>query len=240
MAMSREEALKKIRKCLALSKSANEHEAGNALRQAQKLMQEFQIDIDLMDINEAASLSKALKKPVAWEAWLAMAVASSMQCRIVFKTGSSFFKDVKSQWSFIGVDPAPEIAAYAYEVLYRQLSRARKEFIETKLKRVTIRQNKTRRADLFCEGWVDTVRGLIGGLSQEIPENTAQRIEKYLQKTRGELKSLKPNDRNEGKSLSGRNGDDYSAGTKAGKSAQLNNAMNGSAAPTLIGEASCQ
>lgn len=35
---ARDKALDKIRKCLALSKSANEHEAAAALRQAQKLM----------------------------------------------------------------------------------------------------------------------------------------------------------------------------------------------------------
>ena len=35
--MNRDDALKKIKKCLALSRSANEHEAAAALRQAQAL-----------------------------------------------------------------------------------------------------------------------------------------------------------------------------------------------------------
>ena len=48
MGMSREEAILKIKKCLALAKSANENEAAIALRQAQSLMREFQIDPDLL------------------------------------------------------------------------------------------------------------------------------------------------------------------------------------------------
>lgn len=37
--MDNKTALEKIKKCLALSKSANEHEATQALKQAQALMQ---------------------------------------------------------------------------------------------------------------------------------------------------------------------------------------------------------
>ena len=44
-------------KCLALAKSSNEHEAANALRQAQKLMQAHGIsdlDVEHVDIQEKA------------------------------------------------------------------------------------------------------------------------------------------------------------------------------------------
>lgn len=50
MGMSRDEAILKIKKCLALSKSSNENEAATALRMAQSLMKEFQIDPDLLDM----------------------------------------------------------------------------------------------------------------------------------------------------------------------------------------------
>ena len=42
--MNKQKALEKIKKCLALSKSANEHEAAQALKQAQALMRLHQID----------------------------------------------------------------------------------------------------------------------------------------------------------------------------------------------------
>src|SRR5512138_3426898 len=44
--MDRNKAIERIRKCLALSKSPNEHEAAAALRQAQKLMQSHDISAD--------------------------------------------------------------------------------------------------------------------------------------------------------------------------------------------------
>ena len=233
--MSREEAIQKIRKCLALSKSANEHEAAAGLRQAQALMREYQIDPDLLDIVEARSPSKASKTPSSWETWLVRIIASSMHCKPIFRPASSFFKDVKAQWIFIGADPAPEIAAYTFDVLYRQINKARKDFIEVALKRVKVKKNKTSRADLFCDGWVETVQSLISKTSLEIPANTSQRIEKYLQKTRGELGSFTPKDRNEGKAFNSRAAQDYHAGKHSGKSAQLNSGMTTGEKPKLIG-----
>ncbi|RXS92951.1 DUF2786 domain-containing protein [Acinetobacter junii] len=221
MSMSRDEALLKIKKCLALAKSANENEAAIALRQAQALMREFQIDPDLLDIVEASCDSNVKKTPQAWEATLVSMIARSMQCRVIFSSNPFF--GGKAQWTFIGVDPAPEIATYAFDVLYRQLNRARKNFIETSLKRVTVKKNKVRRADLFCEGWVDAVRHLITGLDVSVPANTSERIKKYMDKTHDNLGSFTPKDRNKGKAL---NPSDYHAGKQSGKSAQLNQAMN--------------
>ena len=41
--MDKNKAIEKIKKCLALGKSANEHEAAQALKQAQALMREYGI-----------------------------------------------------------------------------------------------------------------------------------------------------------------------------------------------------
>lgn len=53
--MDKEKVLDKIKKCLALGKSANEHEAAQALKQAQALMPKYEIsdaDVALSDIGE--------------------------------------------------------------------------------------------------------------------------------------------------------------------------------------------
>lgn len=42
--MDKKAAIEKIRKCLALAKSANEHEAAAALRQAQALMRKYGVE----------------------------------------------------------------------------------------------------------------------------------------------------------------------------------------------------
>ena len=53
--MDKNKALEKIKKCLALSRSANENEAAQALKHAQALMAQYglnQADVDLSEIGE--------------------------------------------------------------------------------------------------------------------------------------------------------------------------------------------
>ena len=42
--MDKEKVLDKIKKCLALGQSANEHEAAQALKQAQALMEKYEVN----------------------------------------------------------------------------------------------------------------------------------------------------------------------------------------------------
>lgn len=63
--MTRDEALQKIKKCLALAASPEQHEAAAAMRQAQKLMQQFglsEVDVSLADVSEAGQ--KAVNAPL--------------------------------------------------------------------------------------------------------------------------------------------------------------------------------
>ncbi len=68
--MEKSRIIDKIKKCLALSRSANEHEAAAALRQAQKLMQQYRIemsDVDMSDIAESGIAATVARKPARWE-----------------------------------------------------------------------------------------------------------------------------------------------------------------------------
>lgn len=77
--MTRDEALQKVKKCLALAASSEQHEAAAALRQAQKLMAAFglsEVDVSLADVSECQQ--KAPSAPlVRWEAALAHAIAEA-------------------------------------------------------------------------------------------------------------------------------------------------------------------
>ena len=69
--MDKQTAIEKIRKCLALAKSANEHEAAAALRQAQALMRKYGVedgDILMAEVSEARVKAGAKTKPVKWKA----------------------------------------------------------------------------------------------------------------------------------------------------------------------------
>lgn len=149
----------KIKKCLALAKSSNEHEAAAALRQAQKLMQAHGIsdlDIEHADVQEESARAGAFLKPARWEGALAGIVGTAFGCRTIFMADP--LAGV-GRWKFVGVAPTAEIARYAFEVLFRQAKRARAHYIKTALKRCTT--TRARRADLFCDGWVGTATELI-------------------------------------------------------------------------------
>jgi len=228
----RKKALEKIKRCLALSQSANEHEAAAAMRQARLLMDKWQVtdnDIDLLDITEASTRAGSTTRPAEWEANLAVIVAKTMQCQAIFVSkkciGATGFTRV-GEWNFVGVDPSPEIATYAFQVLSRQIRKARTDYIKTALKRVKVTANKTRRADLFCDGWIDTASRLILDLSASNPATT-KRVDQYMSRQHQNLKDLKTTDRNAGRNFGERDFNDHAAGKVAGKSAQLNRGMSG-------------
>lgn len=206
--------LDKVKKCLALSASSNEHEAAAALRQARKLMEANGLDTsDVMaaGANESSSKSRVRECPSIWECLLAGKVAKGFGCELIFSTG---FAGKPGAWSFIGVPPNEEIAAYAFKVLLRQCQKARAEYIKTRLKRCR-KAVKTRRADIFCEGWVYTAVASIRPLV--VPEQDANAIALFMNKHCGKTKTLEPRAAKPTKSA----WNDYSAGRQDGKAAEL-------------------
>lgn len=229
---NREKILSKIKKCMALSASSNEHEAAAALRQARKLMEEHNIselDVEASAAEERQAKAGAKRSPSNWETGLASKIASAFGCDIIFSTG--FFRDCGS-WHFIGCGTAPEIAAYAYQVLYRQAIKARSHHISERLKRCKT-ATKTRRADLFCDGWVQAVTGKISayaGTDQQAAAIAAYTASKYPALTTGNVR-----DRNADRKLNDADYGDLVQGHLAGKSAELNRGVGANAAPLALG-----
>lgn len=226
----RAKIFEKIKKCLALSASSNEHEAEAALRQARALMEKHGIDDDDMlayEASEQHAKSGAKRKPVSYENSLAGKVADAFGCTVIFKDG---FYD-KGQWTFIGCGAAPEIATYAFQVLYRQCKRARAEHISTKLKRCKP-AIKARRADLFCDGWMYAVSEKIAALA--INERQTAAIAAYIAQNYPALKNLTSRDRNDGRKLRPHEYDDFEHGWRDGRNAELNRGVDGAAAPLAL------
>ena len=238
--MNKKTVIEKIKKCLALSKSANQHEAAAALRQAMAFMEKYKIDADdpeLLGIAEVSILGSGSQKPTVFEAVLANSIAKMMGCKAILSgdikiTKDLYFKKVAT-WTFIGFDPAPEIASYAFDVLFRQLKKARSVFISENLKRVQIKANKVKRADLFCEGWVLEATKLVSDLNPD--KDKMDQIQAYVQQ-KHKVRNSEPTDRNKKTNTNtGRAQNDLYAGRQAGKSAKLNNAMNGGAPMEKLG-----
>ncbi|MTD33972.1 hypothetical protein GKE73_16135 [Paludibacterium sp. dN 18-1] len=148
-------------------------------------------------------------------------MGESFGCEIVFNRSLS-----AGYWTFIGYGPAPEIATYAYKVLLRQLKKARAEYQKRECKRL-IPASRIRRADLFCEGWVNAVASKIAKFAGS--QRNTDALKAYMAKEYADLESLATRDRQAGKSL--RSGDDnaHYAGYQSGKDAQLNHGVGGAA-----------
>lgn len=227
--MSKEKIIDKIRKCLALSASSNEHEAAAALRQAKKLMEAHgvtDLDIDAAEAQECRTKASAKTKPANWEAALAAKVADAFSCTVLFLGGWS-----QGAWSFIGCGASPEVAKYAFTVLARQAKRARDAHIKTKLNRCKT-ATKTRRADLFSEGWVRSVTATIHAFVAN--EHQAKSIDAFLTKHYCARQDLAPRDRNGKRKLSDKELNDYFAGHMSGKDAELHQGVGGTAAQGLL------
>ena len=185
--MDRNKALDKIKKCLRLATSANPHEAAAAMRQAQALMQQFgigQADVNMADVMECTAVAGSKKTPAMWEAQLAHTVSRASTCTVLVAGGVG-------RGHFIG--EMAEVAGYTMTVLLRQVRQARRDFTLTKLQRCKL-ATKVRRADVFCEAWVEAVYDRVAAFAGG---NLSPAVEQYLAHHYPDLVQQKPRDRNE-------------------------------------------
>ena len=221
--MDKKKVLDKIKKCLALSKSANEHEAAMALKQAQVLMEKYQVtdaEVELSAVSETG-VNCAQTLPT-WQQLLVSecAKAFGVECLL---GGNRLQREVR----FIGIGVKPELAAYAYEVLLRQLKKERREYMKSALSWELSRTVKTGRADLFCLGWVKAVADKVSAFAS--PPQERDVLDRYIAQ-KGQLAQAKARDVKCGGTAA-----DVRAGIEKGKGAQLHHAMNGAEGVKQIG-----
>ncbi|WP_421173790.1 DUF2786 domain-containing protein [Aeromonas enteropelogenes] len=148
--------LDKIKKLLALAASGNQHEAANAMAKVQALMTAnglTETDIELSGISQlwAKCANQSRTQPL-WSHQLIQVVGDAFGVETVYRREIFGLVNV----GFIGPTERAEIAGYVYEVLGRQLGKARREYIKGLNRRMKT-ATKTTRADLFCEGWCRAV-----------------------------------------------------------------------------------
>ncbi|MEV8215806.1 DUF2786 domain-containing protein [Leifsonia sp. NPDC077715] len=179
-----DQILRKIKRCMDLSKSSNEHEAALAIKQMQALMQKHGFNekhVLATGVVENKHELDVRKNPAQWVLNLHSSIAQALDCASIVR---HWDKDWNIQLIFIGVEPAPEIASYAFEVLYKKIKQNRSDYIQDKLWRYK-RSNKTKLADAYCTGWVQNVYAKIKNLNPnlEIEERINAYKETKLAKT---------------------------------------------------------
>lgn len=213
--------LAKIRKCLALSRSSNEHEAAAALAKARALMDEHGIDeaqLEMADFEEASARASRNQRPPRWESLLAATVCHALS--------AVQFINCDGDRQFVGRGARAEIASYAFAVLYRQLRCARTDYIGKHLRRCKPGRKRAR-ADVFCEGWAAAVLVKIKQLLPEPAEDEA--LERYLELTYPHLQAVQAR----GAKMA-RAANDYWRGVEGGHAVDLNVGVGASAAPLAL------
>lgn len=214
--------LLKIRKCLALARSANEHEAAAALAKARALMDEHGVtdaQLAMADIEEATARASRTRKPPVWENYIDHAVRRAL--------GVISFISAGGDRTFIGRGAAPEIASYAFVILFRQLKAARADYIAAHLKRCKPGR-KRQRADIFCEAWAAAVFAKVKALMPERQQDDG--IGQYLAERHPGLVSIDAR----AAAMKGRSvWDDYMRGRQAGGSIDLHQGVAGQARQML-------
>lgn len=215
--------LAKIRKCMALAASANEHEAAAAIAKVRALMDANGLsdaDIALAEIEEAAARASRTLKPPRWESYLSATVMRAI--------GVHGFINHLGDRAFVGRSPAPEIATYAFAVLFRLLKAARAEYLKTTLRRCKPGRKRAR-ADIFCEAWASAVLVKIAAMT---PERVADPlIDTYLAEHHP---GLVPCDSRAAKVKGKGASDDYWNGRSAGGKVDVSMGLNGSKTPELL------
>ena len=218
--MDKETAIDKIKKCLALAKSDNPHEAAAALRQAQKLMALYKVDaldISLADVSEEMVKAQNIAM-IDWETALANLIAGAFGCKNYSRRGRKVNGNMRvvryHNIVFVGVGSAPLVAQYAFDVLSRQCGKARRAHIAAQPKRC-LSSTKTARGDEFAYGWVHGVEKLV----ERFAGNTSndELIGQYLAKMHPEMQQVTSKDRSTGRNTKG----DYAAGKIAAGNAKL-------------------
>lgn len=152
--LKRAKALDKIKKCFALGKSNNPYEAEAAMRQARKLMGKFKLEMEDICSSEAEEFSirigNAKSIPVQWIRMLSATVGKAFGCVTFFahgRTGQSLI--------FVGEIGSAEMSAYAFEVLERQLTESRRDYLSEN--GLADRAAKRKARVMYSEAWIAIV-----------------------------------------------------------------------------------
>lgn len=228
VATTRQKYLDKVQKLMKLAKSASSpHEAASAIAKAQAFMREYNLsehEVRFTDMGQHSTKgapSEAEKIPVYLNN-LAHLICRAFGVDCYFDRGYTAGGNLKRTLTFYGPSGREVIAAYAFDVLSRQMKVARKEYQDKHCKRCKV-ATKIARGDAFCEGWVNGAWGVIK--SFEVSEEESANLKEYGELLAQENGLITAETRNT-KQL---NGSDIAGdhGYRAGQNARLHHGVNG-------------
>lgn len=236
--------LGKIKKCLALSASSNENEAATALRQAQKLMAEYGVTEATLvgaEVGTAKAQSTACKNPAGWESMLCNTLSKAFACEVILIPGKfnsrTGCNEKLAEFMYIGLQHQASTAAYAHDVLRRQIVKARVAYLAEWTARMACMTNfyrsfrladKIAAGETFSRGFVSNVARQVSAVGGLAPQVLTAITDRKRQELGGEGEVGATTKR-------GYDAGAYVAGQAAGGNAQLHRGVDGSAGAAQIG-----
>ncbi|ODQ00180.1 MULTISPECIES: DUF2786 domain-containing protein [Salinivibrio] len=177
MSDPKSKALKKIAKCLELSNSANVNEAAQAIKMAERLMRKHgldQDDIDFISMGKTRSetlLPTSVSEPI-------LKIIRGINGRFGVECVLINYKGLK-QAEFIGDADRAIFAAFAFDVVYREMNEHIGQFRNSFAGSGTSTQEVSRRVQSFTIGWLE---GALEKLPQLDARDSDDKIKSYIDK----------------------------------------------------------
>lgn len=226
--MHKQKALKKIAKCLELGNSANVNEAANAIKMAHSLMLKYGLDKDDIEFIKMGKTQSTHLLPSNIGSTL-LRVIRGINTRFGVEAVLLNHKGLK-RVEFIGEADRAIFAAFAFDIVYRELNEHTGKFRNSFAGTGTSSLEVTRRVNSFISGWVE---GALEKLPIIAPDDeSANKIEDYIDKEFKNIdrETFKQQLRDAMKNLT----DDYEVGLKKGRTLSVNRPIDGAQAPKLL------
>jgi hypothetical protein len=159
--------IEKIKKLLALSASANEHEAALAASHVQRLLSEHNLALADIDATERPVKAERIETAVAktlpkWVRHLSAGVCDAFDCQAIHHPAAG-------KMTFIGVGADVQIAAYTFSYLDTTVRRLCSSYMKQyPADRLAARQREMLRQSYYL-GAVDTIYGRLQKQKQQTP-----------------------------------------------------------------------
>ncbi|WP_261817267.1 DUF2786 domain-containing protein [Vibrio gallicus] len=226
--MNKHKALKKIAKCLELGNSANVNEAANAIKMAHSLMLKYGLEKDDIEF---------IKMGKTQSSHLLPANISHTLLRIIRGINSKFgveavllnHKGLKRA-EFIGEADRAIFAAFAFDVVYREMNEQTGRFRNSFAGTGTTSSEVTRRVNSFLSGWIE---GALEKLPNIAPNDSSEnKIKNYIDKEFKNIdrETFKQQLRDAMKNIT----QDYEVGLKKGRTLSVSRPVEGASQRKLL------
>ncbi|AJR08765.1 DUF2786 domain-containing protein [Photobacterium gaetbulicola] len=230
MSEQKRKALKKIAKCLELGNSANVNEAAQAIKMAHRLMLKYGLEQDDIEFIQMGKTKTKTLLPADISQQI-LKIIRGINRRFGVECVLTNHKGLK-QAEFIGVAERAIFAAFAFDIVYREMNQQTGQFRNSFQGTGTSNAEVSRRVSSFLAGWLE-------GALEKLPElNTDddhdKRMTNFIDK---EFKNLdRETFKKQLQEAMNALTDDYEKGMKKGRAISVNRPVAGEKAfqPKLL------